>query len=245
VSWSPSRIRTRRSPPRGIVLKDNVLYVANFQDTDTTKAGIAPDGEVDKYDATTGSFLGTLTRPAGYTGQFNPRGVVFGLDGNLYVSVMDTSNLAAGYVVRYDVTTSAGSIFAFNNGDSIADLGEATDLHRPEGLTFGPNGQLYITGYRADATDTDKIVVIHPSSGAEVDTIVLDTVGQARAYGQGILSGPAGRLFIPISTLDVPDTGAVRMRRCPAESARAAPTYSSCSSALTPTRAWFPRRHGR
>src|SRR5581483_4715270 len=38
--------------PRGIVLKDNVLYVANLQDSGTTKAGIAPDGEIDKYDGT-------------------------------------------------------------------------------------------------------------------------------------------------------------------------------------------------
>jgi hypothetical protein len=196
--------------PRGIVLKDNVLYVANLQDTDSNKAGIAPDGEVDEYNATTGSFLGALSRPAGYSGQFNPRAVVFGPDGKLYVSVFDSSNLKAGYVVRYDVATSAGSIFAFNNGDGTADSGEATDLHRPEGLTFGPNGQLYVTGYRADATDTDKIVIIHPSSGAEVDTIVLDTVGQPRAYGQGILFGPGDRLFVPISTLNVPDTGAIR-----------------------------------
>jgi len=197
--------------PRGIVLNPahTVLYVANFQDTDTTKAGIAPDGEVDRYDATTGQFLGALSRPAGFTGQFNPRGVVFGPDGNLYVSIYDSSNLKAGYVVQYDVTTSTGNIFAFNNGDGIADPGEAKDLHRPEGITFGPNGQLYVTGYRADASDTDKIVIIN-TSGAEVDNIALDAVGQPRAYGQGILFGPGGRLFVPISTLDSPDSGAVR-----------------------------------
>ena len=43
--------------PRGIVLKDHVLYVANLQDSGTTKAGIAPDGEIDRYNATTGQFL--------------------------------------------------------------------------------------------------------------------------------------------------------------------------------------------
>src|SRR5205823_2602160 len=109
------------------------------------KAGIAPNGEVDRYDGTTGKFLGGLPVPAGFTGQFNPRAVVFGPDGNLYVSVYDSSNLKAGYVVRYDVSTGGRTIFAFNNGDSTADPGEATDLHRPEGLTFGPNGKLYVT----------------------------------------------------------------------------------------------------
>src|SRR5262249_37939400 len=71
-------------PPRGMVLKDNVLYVANLQDAATTKAGIAPNGEVDRYDGTTGQFLGSLPIPAGWTGQFNPRGVAFGPDGKLY-----------------------------------------------------------------------------------------------------------------------------------------------------------------
>src|SRR5262249_43384779 len=84
------------------------------------------------------------------------------------------------------------------------------DMHRPEGLTFGPDGKLYVTGYRADASDTDKILALDPTSGAEVNSIVLDAVGQPRAYGQGILFGPGGRLFVPISTLDSPFTGAIR-----------------------------------
>jgi hypothetical protein len=195
--------------PRGIVLKDNVLYVANLQDSDTTKAGIAPDGEIDRYDATTGQFLGAFSRPAGWVGQFNPRAVVFGPDGSLYVSVFDSSNLKAGYVLKYNVTTGAPTTFAFNNGDAVADHGEAADLHRPEGLTFGPDGKLYVTGFRADAEDTDKIVVLNPKTGAEMDSIVLDAVGPSRAYGQAILFGPGGHLFVPI-TANGPDTGAVR-----------------------------------
>ena len=43
--------------PRGMVLKGNVLYVTSLQDAGTTKAGIAPAGEVDEYDTTTGAFL--------------------------------------------------------------------------------------------------------------------------------------------------------------------------------------------
>jgi hypothetical protein len=187
--------------PRGMVLKDNILYVANMQDTDSTKAGIAPNGEVDRYNATTGQFLGGLAMPAGYAGQFNPRAVVFGPDGNLYVSVFDSSNLNAGYVVRYVGGTGSGTVFASNTVDP--------DLHRPEGLTFGPDGRLYVTGFRASATDTDKVVILN-TSGAEVDSISLDAVGQPRAYGQSLLFGPSGHLFVPIVTPGAPDLGAVR-----------------------------------
>jgi hypothetical protein len=76
-------------------------------------------------------------------------------------------------------------------------------------LTFGPDGNLYVTGYRADATDTDKILVLN-SSGVEIKSIALDVVGQPRAYGQAILFGPDGRLFVAISTAASPFTGGVR-----------------------------------
>ena len=189
--------------PRGIVLKNNVLYVANLQDGPNTPADIAPDGAIDKYDATTGAFLGAFTRPAGWVGQFNPRAVLFGPDGKLYASVFDSSNLALGYVLKIDVGTGAESLFA-------SESTTAPDLHKPEGLTFGPDGKLYATGFRNNSSDTDKIVVLDPSTGAEVSSIALDAVGQPRAYGQALLFGPGGRLFVPISTLDVPDSGAVR-----------------------------------
>jgi hypothetical protein len=52
--------------------------------------------------------------------------------------------------------------------------------------------------------------VVLNKKGAEINSIVLDAVGQPRAYGQAILFGPGGRLFVPISTLDSPSSGSVR-----------------------------------
>ena len=154
------RIRDAPFAPHGIVLKDDVLYVANLSDADTTKAGIAPHGRVASYDASTGEFLGNLTPPAGIPGQFNPRGIVFGPDDKLYVSVFDTSNLAAGHIVQYDLGAGTSSVFATNDGDGIDEPGEVVDLHRPEGLTFGPDGRLYVTSFRENANDIDRVLML-------------------------------------------------------------------------------------
>jgi hypothetical protein len=123
---------------------------------------------------------------------------------------MDLLNPNAGYIMQLNETTHPGawSIVAFNNGDSVADPGETADLHRPEGLVFGPDGKLYVTSFRADANDTDKIVIFN-AGGTEVDNIPLDAVGQPRAFGQALLFGPGGHLFVPISG-NTPNTGAVR-----------------------------------
>ncbi len=192
--------------PRGMVLKHNVLYVANVEGANSPEGGIA------EYAANSGKFLGTLS-PKGFTGQFNPRGVVFGPGGKLYVSVFDTTNPLVGYVLRFNYTASGMRSFivvAANNGDGIDQRGETKDLHRPEGLVFGPHGNLYVTSFRADASDTDKILVFAGRQLKHVkDEVNLDQVGQPRAFAQAIAFGPGGGLFVPI-TGNGPDTGAVR-----------------------------------
>jgi hypothetical protein len=187
-----------------MVTDGKVVYVANFQDNTDG----ATNGEVKAYMASNGKFLGDLT-PTGLSGKFNPRAVVFGPDGSLYVSAFDTTNPLVGNIVKFDTHTGASGVVAFNNGDGIADPGEAAALHRPEGLTFGPDGNLYVTSFRANANDTDKILELNGTTGALLHEIVLDSVGGNRAFAQAIAFGPGGALFVPISG-NGPDTGAVR-----------------------------------
>jgi streptogramin lyase len=183
-----------------MVLRDNVLYVGNLADAVSPQGQVIIPGEVDRYDANSGKFLGKLV-PANFPGPFEPRGVVFGPDGGLYVSSFDAAHPEVGYVVRFDPASGASQIIASNN--------TVTDLHRPEGLTFGPDGRLYVTSFRKDASDTDKILALDPATGAEVKSIALDAVDQPRAFAEAILFGPGGRLFAPITGTG-PDTGAVR-----------------------------------
>ena len=87
-----------------------------------------------RYDATTGDFIDEMV-PKLDGGMNKPYGVVFGPDGNLYV----TAGQFAGpgqiqAVLRYD-----GSTGAFI--DEFAGEGELVD---PRGLIFGPDGDLYV-----------------------------------------------------------------------------------------------------
>jgi hypothetical protein len=192
--------------PRGMVLDDKVVYVANMEDSEP--ADLSANGEIKEYKPGNGKFLGNLY-PTGLAGKFNPRAVVFGPDGSLYVSAFDTANPLVGNIIKFNTSTGAYSVVAFNNGDGIADPGETADLHRPEGLTFGPDGNLYVTSYQANASDTDKILVLNGTTGQLQKEIILDNVGGDRAFGQAMAFGPKGDLFVPISGTG-PDTGAVR-----------------------------------
>jgi DNA-binding beta-propeller fold protein YncE len=181
--------------PRGIVLsKQNILFVADMGD-------VGVPGEVRMYDGTTGVFLGNLDH-SGFTGQFHPRAVVIGPDSLLYVSVRNLPQLEGGSVLRFNPKTGQflGVFIESNN---------VNDLNRPEGLVFGPDGNLYITSFRRDGSDTDKILIFHGKTGKFLDKIDLDAVGQPRAFAQALLFGPDGKLFVPING-DGPDTGSVR-----------------------------------
>jgi hypothetical protein len=192
--------------PRGIVVWDKkVLFVAEF----IGKGINNPPGRLLAF-TKNGKFLADLTPdPLKFPrAQFHPRGVVVGPDDLLYVSnSRDLATGLGGHVLRFDPET--GDF----KGVFIDSTGGVNELNRPEGLVFGPDGNLYITSFRANATDNDKILIFQGPDGVNPDAYVgridLDLVGQPRAFAQALLFGPEGFLFVPISG-NGPDTGAVR-----------------------------------
>jgi hypothetical protein len=211
--------------PRGIILGPDrrTLYVADLGPDFPECVGspTQPCGAVKRYDVSSGltaRFLGDLdftsfTHDARLsTGEFRPRGLVFGPDGRLYVSLFSEGR------VQFNDQPQVGSVLRYTLGSGrvevVGDFRTQSDtcsvhLHRPEGLVFGPDGRLYVTSFRADEKDVDRVLIFDSARSKCVDDIELDRVGQPRAFAQALLFGPGGDLFVPISG-NGPDTGAVR-----------------------------------
>ena len=124
----------------------------------------------------------------------------------LYVSVRNIES-TGGAVLRFNPKSGA-FLGTFAASDST------NDLQRPEGLVFGPDGNLYITSFRASTSDTDKIDIFAGPKGVQpgafLGKIDLDQVGGDRAFAQALLFGPDGKLFVPITGGDPHTTGTVR-----------------------------------
>jgi hypothetical protein len=196
--------------PRGLIRgPNNILYVADNGDN---YEGFP--GNVWTYNATNGKWLGNFVSPGSTDlpgvapDGFNPRGIVLGPDGLIYVSLSGDVNGSptvppdeiSGSILRFTLNGKFVDVFTSNN-----DKGCAANLHRPEGLVFGPDGNLYVTSFEdpSVSTDTDKILIYNGKTGKCIDHIDLDVPGalalNERAYAHGLLFGPQGRLFVPIT----------------------------------------------
>jgi subtilisin-like proprotein convertase family protein len=122
-----------------------------------------------RYDGITGAFIDTFVA-SGSGGLNSPADLVFGPDGNLYVS----SNVG-NQVLNY-------------NGSSGAFLGVvATGLAAPFGVTFGSDGSLYIANQNTDE------VLRYTSSGLSV---FVSAGSGGLNLPQKAVFGPDGNLYV-------------------------------------------------
>src|SRR5262249_34924329 len=108
-------------------------------------------------------------------------GLVFGPDGNLYVSTQ------AHTVVRYDGTTGAflSTFVTANSGPLFA----------PGAITFGPGAILYVTTYSGPSSSIRRYTSM---TGSFIDKFVSDADAAAAdlLVLNGITFGPDGRLYV-------------------------------------------------
>jgi DNA-binding beta-propeller fold protein YncE len=154
------------------VLEGNTLFVASL----SAVAGGQSPGVLQAFNGTTGAFVRSLT-PTGFASPFHPRGVVIRPDGLLYVSSDPVLGGLGGHVLRFNPSTGAFiDVFITSTGGASCHC--VNELNRPEGLVFGPDGNLYVTSFRTSINDTDKILIFagpaSPRPGTFLDDIDLD-----------------------------------------------------------------------
>lgn len=136
------------------------------------------------FDEVTGNFLGEFITAD--RGLIDPDTIVYGPDGNIYVSSGTTLENSA--ILRFDGKTGAFiDRFASGNG-----------LYRPYGMAFGPDGNLYVSSFLSD-----EILRYDSKTGQFVDTFARGT-----AIADG-LNGPNGLLFGPDGFLYATTQGSV------------------------------------
>jgi DNA-binding beta-propeller fold protein YncE len=197
--------------PDAAVLIKGILFVSNFTAGSTPTS--VPPGAIYVFKGD-GTLLKKIdSPPALAAGSFHPRGMVLNpKDGLLYVAncpnpIAGGNAGNGGQVLKFDPST-----LEFK-GVFIDDAGGVNGLNRPDGLVFGPDGNLYVTSFRfnspPDSGALDSIRVYN-RGGNFKDSIPLNNVNEPRSFAQAILFGPGGKLFVPISGNDPATTGEIR-----------------------------------
>ena len=126
-------------------------------------------GRIDEYNATTGVWEKEIA-----SGLSTPRGLAYA-DGNLYVTV--AGNPTNGGIDSFTLSGSYNGLF-----------GQSANYLRPEGLTVGPNGNLF-------ATDGQSSVYQFTPAGRQVGSGPYATSNLiVSTYGAGF--GPDGSLYV-------------------------------------------------
>jgi sugar lactone lactonase YvrE len=98
------------------------------------------DSAIYEFNATNGALINTLIAPYSQTTLSGPAGIAVGPDGNLYISSQNNNS-----IVEFNVATQ--SLSTFIDSSVLAPIATANgDTNfAPAGLSFGPDGNLYVS----------------------------------------------------------------------------------------------------
>jgi glucose/arabinose dehydrogenase len=165
---------------------DGKLYVASFR-----------SDQILRYDGSTGAFLDIFATGVGLADGLNgPNDLAFGPDGALYVTTQGSVADGSGgilfgqksQILRYDIVTGAGSVFADQPDPTPESFGFVSFL----GLAFGPDGNLWSSDF------ANGLRVYDPATGALLDSYGTNFTGTDPSNNFiGNLAFVGGELFVP------------------------------------------------
>jgi hypothetical protein len=177
---------------------------SQFPSTGTGKSGISPsqlvmlppaapvvatsffDSAVYEIDSTSGAILSTLVAPNSSTLLSGPAGVTLGPDGNLYISSQFNNS-----IVKYNLTTNTLSTFLPSSVLQPIAAANGDVQFAPAGLSFGPDGNLYVSLNGGQSATSGGAVV---RFGVTVGATGLTYSGAAATIATGLVQ-PAGLAF--------------------------------------------------
>jgi sugar lactone lactonase YvrE len=173
------------SQPRGALIgPDGNLYVASFV-----------SDQILKYDARNGAFLGVFVA-TGSGGLDGPWAMVFGPDGNGdQVNDLYVGSEFSHSILRYNGVT--GEFI-----DAFVPSGGYGRLVKPKGLTFGPDGHLYVSSGQTTPTFWPwEVLRFDGQTGAFLDIFVTNGSG-GLANPNDLRFGPDGSLYVTSNHTD-------------------------------------------
>jgi uncharacterized protein (TIGR03437 family) len=138
--------------PRGITFQGGELFLAS------ENLNI-----VLHYTLSSGALIGTFANDPAIS---SPREIIFGPDGNMYVSVVGTNS-----VLQLNGSTGA-----------LIKVFATTNLNYPRGLAFGPDGNLYVAN-----ADANNVLRFNGTTGAYMD---IFTNGGVSSFLSGVAFTP-------------------------------------------------------
>jgi len=183
--------------------RDGFLYAA----TQSPGTPGTLQNQIVRINPTTGA-ASTFINLTPISASYNPGGLRFGPDGNLYVAQFGNFGVPGGTIDRFTMSYTGTVPTPTGARTSIA-----TNLSNPGSIAFGSDNNLYVSDYLGGTAGGAIIKVTNPTGASPTTSTFIDSPTGGLQDPTGLTFGPDGNLYV------VDQTGSAVRRYSPTGSA--------------------------